>query len=285
MIHANDYMMFIAALLVCLMAAPLGCLIFWRRMAYFGDALSHSALLGVALGFLFGGHVYIGGALVCALFAFLLVWLESRFKLTMDTLLGILAHGSLAFGILALMIFGQHADDTHHQTGSADPHDSLHAFESYFFGDLEQATSGNLIFLAFGALLVLLALKKNWQFLIFTILSEDLAKAEGHNLLRLKYILMGCLTLTVAIAVQTVGVLFTTSLLILPAACARQWARNPKNMVIYAIGVAIISLIASFALSQQQELPFGAIITAFLCGFFAVSLILSAIFRKKTPRI
>ncbi|MGC6475666.1 MAG: metal ABC transporter permease [Parvibaculales bacterium] len=298
MIHANEFMMFLAALLICLMAAPLGCLIFWRRMAYFGDALSHSALLGVGLGFLFGGHVFMGGAIVCAIFAVLLVWLESRFKLTMDTLLGILAHGSLAFGILALMVFGNYTDETHQQTDAAatppqtlesaehtDSHDSLHAFEGYFFGDIEQAASGNIIYLAFAAVLVLFVLRRNWQSLILTILSEDLAKAEGHNLLRLKYTLIGCLTLTVAIAVQTVGVLFTTSLLILPAACARQWARNPKNMVIYAIGVAIASLLSSFTLSQQQELPFGPVLTAFLCGFFALSLIFSVIIRKKSPRI
>jgi ABC-type Mn2+/Zn2+ transport system permease subunit len=87
---------------VALVSGPLGCFVVWRRMAFFGSALSHSALLGVALGFLLGIDLTIGTAAVCVAVALLLVFLERSPTLSGDTLLGILAHGALALGLVAL---------------------------------------------------------------------------------------------------------------------------------------------------------------------------------------
>ncbi len=284
MVHFHEFLMLITGLLVSLIATPLGCLVVWRRMAYFGDALSHTALLGVALGFLLGSNTYLGVGLVCGLFAVLLVWMENRYKLPMDTLLGILAHGGLALGILSLSFFNL-SNETPQPAHNEPAHVNLHEFERYFFGDLSHTSGQTIILIGLSAVFILGLLYKNWAYLILAILSEDLAKAEGHNTLKLKYILLSTLTLTVALAIHTVGVLFTTSLLLLPAAIARQWARNPRNMVIYAYGAALVSQLISFPVSLNTQQPFGPVLIAVLYGFFIISLISSGVFGKKPPHI
>ncbi len=87
---------------VAVIAGPLGAFVVWRRMAYFGDTLAHAALLGVALGFLLGIDINLGIVAVCAAVAVILVVLQRRQPLAGDTLLGILSHGGLALGLIAV---------------------------------------------------------------------------------------------------------------------------------------------------------------------------------------
>ena len=287
MIHFQDLLMFATAFLVSLMATPLGCLVVWRRMAYFGDALSHTALLGIAVGLLLGSNAYIGAVLICGLFASTIIWMENRYKLSTDTLLGILAHGGLAFGILALSLFTPADPNTSpdHHGHSEHQQVDLHDYERYFFGDLSQTTGHTLIMLSISAIIILGLLRRYWSELILMIISEDLTKAEGHSTLKLKYVLFSTLTITVALCVQTVGILFTTSLLILPAAAARQWAKNPRNTVIYAYVVAIGALTIGLPTSLDLHLPYGPVMVALMSSMFVISLLLSGLFRKTPPRI
>ena len=87
----------LAGFAVALITGVMGCFVVWRRMAYFGDSLAHSALLGVALGFAVGIAVNIGIILICSVFALLLLWLQQKKVLATDTLLGILAHSALSW--------------------------------------------------------------------------------------------------------------------------------------------------------------------------------------------
>ncbi|MGC6512543.1 MAG: metal ABC transporter permease [Parvibaculales bacterium] len=277
--------MLATAFFVSLMATPLGCLVVWRRMAYFGDALSHTALLGIALGLLMGGNAHLGAIFICAIFAFAMIWMENRYKLSTDTLLGILAHGGLAVGILTLSLLPpQNQTDGNADDGHAKDVD-LHDYEQYFFGDLSQTSGENLMVLGFSVMVILALLWRYWSKLILMILSEELATAEGHNTLRLKYVLLTCLTVTVALSVQTVGILFTTSLLILPAAAARQWSRTPRNTVIYAYIASLSALALGVPTALDMALPYGPVIVAYMSAFFVISLMVAGIIRKKPPRI
>lgn len=105
----------IAAIGVSISAGILGCFVIWNRMAYFGDAVSHSALLGIALGVLFAVNVDFLIILVCLLFGILLAWLKNNHYLTTDSVLGVLAHSSLGLGMLIISFANIGGDDVGHK--------------------------------------------------------------------------------------------------------------------------------------------------------------------------
>ena len=92
----------LAGFAVSLIAGVMGCFVVWRRMAYFGDSLAHSGLLGVALGFVVGMAYNVSIIIVCSIFALLLLWLQHKKVLATDTLLGILAHSALSIGMVTI---------------------------------------------------------------------------------------------------------------------------------------------------------------------------------------
>jgi zinc transport system permease protein len=274
----------IAPLVLAVIAGPVGCLIVWRRMAYFGDAIAHSALLGVALGLFIGFAPNIGVALICAIFAVLLVYLQHRRKLSIDTLLGILAHGALALGLL--LVFWS-ALETGHNTHnglnhSIDPHTLL---EIYLLGSLENISMNQNIILIVGASLIAITLKLIWEPLILMTLNIDLARAEGVPTLRLQYIMMGIMTALVVMGLQITGVLFITSLLIMPAAAARQISTTPEKMILWAIIFAFSGVLTGYMASHEAHLPPGPSIVSALTVIFIISLLISIFLRRKNPKI
>ena len=274
----------IAPLVLAVIAGPVGCLIVWRRMAYFGDAIAHSALLGVALGLFIGFAPNMGVALICAIFAVLLVYLQHRRKLSIDTLLGILAHGALALGLL--LVFWS-ALETGHNTHngsnhSIDPHTLL---EIYLLGSLENISMNQNIILIVGASLIAITLKLIWEPLILMTLNIDLARAEGVPTLRLQYIMMGIMTALVVMGLQITGVLFITSLLIMPAAAARQISTTPEKMILWAIIFAFSGVLTGYMASHEAHLPPGLSIVSALTVIFIISLLISVFLRRKNPRI
>ena len=274
----------IAPLVLAVIAGPVGCLIVWRRMAYFGDAIAHSALLGVALGLFIGFAPNIGVTLICAIFAVLLVYLQHRRKLSIDTLLGILAHGALAFGLLLVFWSAlETGHDTHNGSNhSIDPHTLL---EIYLLGSLENISMNQNIILIVGASLIAITLKLIWEPLILMTLNIDLARAEGVPTLRLQYIMMGIMTALVVMGIQITGVLFITSLLIMPAAAARQISTTPEKMILWAIIFAFSGVLTGYMASHEVHLPPGPSIVSALTIIFIISLFISVFLRRKNPRI
>lgn len=274
----------IAPLVLAVIAGPVGCLIVWRRMAYFGDAIAHSALLGVALGLFIGFAPNIGVALICAIFAVLLVYLQHRRKLSIDTLLGILAHGALALGLL--LVFWSALETGHNSHNgsnhSIDPHTLL---EIYLLGSLENISMNQNIILIVGASLIAITLKLIWEPLILMTLNIDLARAEGVPTLRLQYIMMGIMTALVVMGLQITGVLFITSLLIMPAAAARQISTTPEKMILWAIIFAFSGVLTGYMASHEAHLPPGPSIVSALTVIFIISLLISVFLRRKNPRI
>ena len=243
----------IAGLIVAAVAAPLGCFTVWRRMAYFGDSLAHSALFGVALGILSGIGVTPGVVAVCALFAVLLLWLQQKKLLATDTLLGILAHSALSLGMVAVSLLGAQGIE----------------LQSYLFGDILAVRTQELWWIAGGGALVLALLLSHWPSLVLMTIHEDLARAEGVNTLRCQCMLLAAMTVTVAVSLQVVGILLMTSLLIIPAAASRQMARSPETMAaggaIIGMGAVGVGLLASL----RWDTPTGpSIVCAAAAAFF-----------------
>ncbi|MCB1755233.1 MAG: metal ABC transporter permease [Gammaproteobacteria bacterium] len=232
---------------IALVASSLGCFVVWRRMAYFGDSLAHSALLGIALGLMTGINLNLGILIVCALFAAALIWMQQKQVLATDTLLGILAHASLSIGMVVISFMGYPGFDLH----------------SYLFGDILTVQPQDLWWIFGGGVVVLVLLVFYWSSLTLMTISEDIARAEGVNTFIANLVLMSLMTIVVSISIRIVGILLVTSMLIIPAATARQWANSPEAMAIIASVFGVIAVIAGLLTSMFLDTPSGpSIVTA-----------------------
>ncbi|MCW9013603.1 MAG: metal ABC transporter permease [Gammaproteobacteria bacterium] len=246
----------LAGLLVVLVSGPLGCVVIWRRMAYFGDTLAHSALLGTAMGLLFELDPMIGVLVLGILISVLLVLFQRKPDLSTDTLLGIMAHGALAMGLVLLALMqnqGMRVD-----------------LLGYLFGDILAVSWSDLSWMLAGILLVAFCLRLLWRSMLSIAIHEELARSEGIAVdwIRLGFMLL--MALVVAIAMKVVGILLITALLIVPAAAARRFAQSPESMAAVAIGFGVLSVILGMAASIHWDSPTGpSIVVASVLLFFA----------------
>lgn len=244
-----------AGLVIAAVAGPLGAVLVWRRMAYFGDALSHSALLGVAMGLALGTSPTPAIVALCVTVALMLSVLERRGLLASDTLLGIAAHGALSFGIIAISLL---------PVGNID----LYA---YLFGDILAVDWRQLSIMAAGVMAGLLLLVWRWNALVSFTVHEDLAAVEGVAIgfVRTLYLLL--IALTIALAMRVVGVLLVTALMIIPAAAARAWARSPEAMAVGAALVGMAAVALGLLASLAADTPAGPTIVATACALCVAS--------------
>jgi zinc transport system permease protein len=245
----------LAGTMLALIAGPLGCFIVWRRMAYFGDTLSHSALLGLAFGLLLDINMQLAVVVVCCGLAALLALMDKNKSLAVDTMLGILAHSALAVGLVMLSFTNTQID-----------------LEGYLFGDLLTVTNVELIWIAGGALSTLIVMLLFWNKLLAISLHQELAQVEGLNVFRLRLLLMLMMALVIAVSMKIVGVLLITALLIIPPATARNFATSPEQMAIGASVVGCLAVCSGIAASWFWNTPTGpSIVVAsallFLLGF------------------
>lgn len=248
----------IASLGVAVVAAPLGCFVVWRRMAYFGDSLAHTALLGVALGLLLGIDPTLGILAAALALAILLVLLQRQQTLATDTVLGLLAHSGLALGVVALSFLpGVRVD-----------------LMSYLFGDILAVSWTDLIGILAGGAVALAGLAAIWRGLLSLTVHEELARAEGVPAFRLRLIFVLLLAVVVALGMKVVGVLLITSMLIIPAATVRRFSRTPERMAVLAALAAATASVLGLAASLFWDTPAGPSIVVAEIALFAAGLIL-----------
>jgi zinc transport system permease protein len=246
-----------------LAAAPLGCFVVWRRMAYFGDATSHAAILGVALALATDLPVFAGVLAVALAMALLISSLAER-QVSTDALLGVLAHAALALGLVAVsFIEGIRVD-----------------LESYLFGEILAVSVRDLVVIWSGAALVAALLIWRWQALLTCTLSPDLATASGISVRREQLILTLALAVTVAVAIKVVGALLIAAMLIIPAATARPFARTPETMAAWALAAGSLAALGGLYGAFAFDTPAGPSIVSAAAGMFALSM-LSAPFIKR----
>jgi zinc transport system permease protein len=241
---------------IAAVAGPLGCFVVWRRMAYFGDSLAHSALLGVALGALIGMHFNLAILAICCGFALLLVVLQQQRMLATDTILGLLSHTSLSIGIVALSFV---------ETVRID-------LMGYLFGDVLAMTRTDLLWIYGGGALVLAAVGLIWSKLLAITLNEELAQAEGVAVLPVRLGFMLLIAVMVAIAMKLIGILLITSLLIIPPAAARQFARTPEQMAVLAAVAGALAVLLGLYGSLTWDTPSGPSIVVAAAALFVLSL-------------
>ncbi|WP_226779092.1 iron chelate uptake ABC transporter family permease subunit [Oceaniglobus trochenteri] len=249
---------------VALAAAPLGCFVVWRRMAYFGDATAHAAILGVALSLAFSLSVFVGALVVALLMAGLVSVLADR-GLAMDTLLGVLAHSALAVGLVAAsFLTGVRLD-----------------LMAYLFGDILAVSWGDVAVIWGGAGLVLALLGWRWSALLTATLNGDLAHAAGIDPRREQVILTLALAVVVAVAIKVVGALLIGALLVVPAAAARPLARTPEGMAAMAALIGAISAIGGLWAAFAFDTPTGPTIVCAAAFCFALSAGLGGLRRRE----
>ena len=254
----TDFLLYalLAGIGVAVVAGPLGCFVVWRRMAYFGDTLAHSALLGVGLGVLLEVNLSITVTAVPLVMALGLAVLEQRGFLSLDTLLGILSHSALAAGLVVISLLPDVRVD----------------LMSLLFGDLLSVTVEDLWIIYGVAVLVLVLLSVLWKQLINITVDPELAAVEGTNVVMVRTALMLITALVIAIAMKIVGVLLITALLIIPAATARRVSQTPEQMAIAASGIAMVTVVMGLAMSWYTDAPAGPSVVLCAALLFTLSL-------------
>ncbi len=217
---------FVIAALIALTAGLLSCFVVWRRMAFFADALSHSAILGTAIAVLLNINPLFGLFAYGVLVALLLNSFTDAIKLSSDTLLAIISQTSLAVGLLAIGLLK-----------------TQFSLESLLFGDILAVSSKSILPTAIICSIIIITSLLFKDDLIRLCLDEKLAFIEGVNTERAKKLLMLMLVALIATAIQLLGVLLVSTLLLMPAASARQLASSPNTMLLTA---PIFAFFASF---------------------------------------
>lgn len=244
----------LAGIGVALAAAPLGCFVVWRRMAYFGDATAHAAILGVALSLVLSIPI-LAGVLVISLAMATIVSLLSGKGYAMDTLLGVMAHSALAFGLVAVsFVSGVRID-----------------LMAYLFGDILAVGKSDLAVIWGGAALVLGLMGWRWSSLLAATLNADLAHANGIEPKREQLILTLSLAVVVAVALKVVGVLLIAALLIIPAAAARPFSRTPETMALLAALIGATATTGGLQAAFWLDTPTGPTIVSLAAMLFALS--------------
>lgn len=231
----------LTGLLLAAISGPLGCFVVWGRLAYFGDTLAHSALLGIALGFLFSLHPTAGVILVTSGIALLLTLLQRQHVIANDTLLGIMAHGTLALGLVLVSLMEHVRVD----------------LLGLLFGDLLATSFNDVIWVAGLAVLIAVVLRFIWIPMLNIAVNQELAQAEGTNVGRVRLLFMLLLASIVAIGMKVVGALLITAMLIIPAAAARRLARTPEQMAVFASLIGMGAVVGGLLLSWLADTPAG----------------------------
>jgi zinc transport system permease protein len=244
----------LAGIGVALVAGPLGCFIVWRRLAYFGDTLSHAALLGVALAFLFEVNITLAVFGVSACVSLALLLLQKRASLSSDALLGLLAHASLAVGLVVLAFMTWVRID----------------LMGFLFGDILAVSKADIAVIWLGGLIVFAILAAVWRPLFAATVNRELAEAEGMKPERANIIFMLLMAAVIAISMKIVGVLLITAMLIIPAATARRFSSGPEIMALIAAGIGAIAVLGGLFGSLEWDTPAGpSIVVAALLLFLA----------------
>ena len=254
---------------VALVAGPLGCFIIWRRLAYFGDTLSHSALLGVALALLFELNIALAVFGISVAESLALMWLQRRASLSSDALLGLLAHAALAIGLVVLTFMTWVRVD----------------LMGFLFGDVLAITRFDLAVIWGGGVVVLGVLALIWRALFATTVSFQLATAEGVRPERANFAFMILMAAVIAVSMKIVGVLLITALLIIPAAAARRVSVSPEQMAFFAAIIGVVAVGLGLRGSLEWDTPAGPsiVVAALFCFVLSLMPLPKALQRRKKP--
>ncbi len=254
---------FIRAIVTCfmiaLLAAPLGCLAIWKRMANFSDALAHSTLPAISVALIFHLNIFLAVIVVVFIVSLALVFLRYNARLPLEALLVILSHGFLALGLLIHSQFGVSRLDLF----------------ALLTGDILATSQDDIGIIIALTCVGIICLFFTWRPMLLSIVNADLSFIYLRNPFVYEIIFFILLSVFIAFAIKIVGVLLISAILIIPAAIARQLSYSPTMMVIiaglFSITTCMVGLLGSF----WFDLPAGpTIVIALLLIFMTLHVIL-----------
>ena len=247
----------IAGVGIAIIAGPLGCLVIWRRLSYFGDTLSHSALLGVTLAYALSINITLSVFVISSIVAILLINLQTRTKLAGDSLLGLLAHSTLAIGLVLIGFLSSIRFD----------------LMGLLFGDILAVTTEDITLVWIGGIIILGILYYIWKSIFSATVNYDLAAAEGMRPEISNLIFTLLLAAVIALSIKMIGALLITGLLLIPAAIARNLSNSPKQMIIISVLAGIASVVIGLFTSLELNTSSGPSIIVASLALFVLSLI------------
>lgn len=246
----------IAGIGIALVTGPLGCFVIWRRLSFFGDTLSHAALLGVTFSISFDVNISLSVFIVSSIVAIILIRLQKNTNLAGDALLGLLAHSSLAIGLVVLGFL------------------SFIRFDimGLLFGDILSVTLNDLLIIWIGGAVIILILTLIWKPLFASTVNYEIAEAEGLSPEKYNILFTILMAAIIAISIKMVGLLLITGMMIIPAAAARNLSNNPKQMVVISIIFGLLSVLIGLYASLELNTPSGPSIITTSLLFFILTL-------------
>ncbi len=245
----------LAGIGLALVTGPVGCFVVWRRLAYFGETIAHSSLLGIALAVILNINILIGILTAACLVVVTMYYLERRETLPTDTLLGLMAHGGLALGLVVLAFFPNMRVDLH----------------ALLFGDLLAVTRLDVAIIWLGGAAALGLLFWIWRPLLAATVNQDLAVVAGLRPERARLIFGFLVAGIIAIAIKIVGILLIVALLVIPAAAARRFSSSPERMALAAAVLGVIAIGGGLYSSARLDTPSGPSIVVAALALFVVT--------------
>lgn len=257
----------IAGIGFALIAGPIGCFIVWQRLAYFGDTMAHSALLGIAFAIAFEIQILIGVFVVCLLIALIVSRIGDESILSSDSMFGVLSHSTLSIGlVLVSLMYWVRVDILH-----------------FLFGNILAVSWVEIAIIFSGGAMVFGLLIWKWNKLVCLAVDEQIAAAENMKPQQTRYIMMVMIAAVIACAMKIVGIILAVALLIIPAAAARQFARTPEQMAALASVFGMVAVVGGLTLSIEFDTPPGPSIVVNTVAIFAIGM-LTSLFKTRRER-
>ena len=228
-----------AGLIMIAIAAPMGCLMVWQRLAFLSDTLGHAAVLGVGLGLMLQLLPIFGVLAVALVIVFSLSRVSSFNTALTETTLAIISHTGLAGGIILVGLLPSQAVN----------------LEAILFGDLLATTRTDLLSLLVTTAILLAILRHHWRAFVAVSVSREIAQAEGIEVRRVQFLMYLMIALLVAVMMKVMGVLLIAAMLVIPTTSARLFSRSPEQMVavsaLYGLGALAGGIAGSFHFDFQ----------------------------------
>lgn len=238
---------------------PTGCIILWRRLPYFGDAIAHSAIFGVVLGLILNINITISVIIISILFSFLLYyWRKEK---TQDIFIVIFSYAFLSLGLFLLAFANTNAQ--------------IDIF-SYLFGDILLVSLSEVILVVFCSSIIVLWLFYRWKNLLLMSINEDLAFVDGVNVRKIDLEFLMIVAFLVGSSIKILGALLVASMLVIPAAAARNFSNSAPEMLLRSMIIGSLSVISGLALSYFIDSASGPSIILSAVVIFILSLALKS---------
>ena len=245
-----------AGLIMVSIAAPMGCLMVWQRLAFLSDTLGHAAVLGVGVGLMLQLVPIVGVLAVALLIVFSLSRVSNFNTALSETTLAIISHTGLAGGIILVGLL---------------PARSVN-LEAILFGDLLATSRTDLLELLATTLVLAVLLVRHWREFVALSVSREIAQAEGIAVRRVQFLMYAMIALLVAVMMKVMGVLLIAAMLVIPTSSARLFSSSPEQMVAISALYGLGALGGGIASSYHFDWQTGPAIVVSATALLLVSL-------------